>query len=261
MAFPDVPRVIYKKTPSEDVISQVRFPAILRIDTEPPAAFQERIRGNYPFYKNPPALKLPEGMPAEFAAMLAPFGVQTAHHFTSRDKQWTVTLTRDFLALTCRPYDRWENFRDHLNGPIAALRDIYAPAFFTRIGLRYRDVIRRSTLGLKNVEWTDLLQPWVAGPFGSSAVAADVEHSAHDLLIRLSDGSSHVRVQHGTNFDEAAAETVYVIDADFFNDQQTEPSHVLERLDFLNKRAHRLFSWCIKPPLHNALEPTPTPDS
>jgi uncharacterized protein (TIGR04255 family) len=261
MAFPEVSRVIYKKSPSEEVICQVRFPAILKIDTEPPATFQEHIRSDYPFYKNRPALKLAEGMPPEVAGMLAPLGGQMAHHFTSQDEKWTVALTRDFLALTCRNYDRWENFLAHLKGPLDGLQDVYAPAFYTRIGLRYRDVIRRSALGLENAGWADLLQPWVAGAFGSPVVAADVEHSANELLIRLPDGPSHVRVWHGINFDEVAKETCYVIDADFFNDQQTELSHALNRLDFFNKQAHRLFRWCIKESLHNAMEPTPAPDS
>jgi uncharacterized protein (TIGR04255 family) len=257
MAFPDAPRVIYGKTPSEEVISQVRFPAILKIESEPPAAFQERIRADYPFYKSRPALKLAEGMPAEVANLLGPLGGQTAHHFTSRDEKWTVALTREFLALTCHPYDRWESFQDHLNGPLAALEGIYAPGFFTRIGLRYRDVIRRSTLGLENVSWADLLQPWVAGAFASPDVAADVEHSARELLVRLPCERSHVRVHHGTTVDEATKETCYIFDADFFNDQQTEPAHALECLNFLNRQARLFFRWCIQDRLHEAMGPQP----
>lgn len=263
MAFPDAERVIYEKNPLEEVICQLRFPPVLKIETEPPAQFQERIRSDYPFYKSKPAVKLPAGLPAELAALLPkdlPFGTgQTAHEFGSRDERWTLSLTRDFLALTCRSYDRWENFKAHLDQPLEALRELYAPAFFTRIGLRYRNVIRRSVLGLEQVGWAELLQPWVAGALASPEIAADVEHSAQELVVRLPDGRSHVRAHHGLAVDEGSQEPCYVIDADFFDDQQSEWPHAFERLVFLNRQARLFFRWCITDHLHQAMRPQPLP--
>ena len=48
MPFPDVERVIYNENPLDRVICQLRFAPILKIDTEIPAEFQERIRIDYP---------------------------------------------------------------------------------------------------------------------------------------------------------------------------------------------------------------------
>jgi uncharacterized protein (TIGR04255 family) len=263
MAFPDAERVIYENNPLEEVICQLRFPPVLKIDTEPPVEFQERIRSDYPFYKSRPAVKLPAGLPTELAALLAkdlPLGAgQTAHEFGSQDERWTLSLTRDFIALTCRSYDRWENFKAHLDRPLDALRKLYSPAFFTRIGLRYRDVIRRSVLGLEQLSWAELLQPGVAGALASPEIAADVEHSAQELVIRLPDGRSHVRVHHGLAVDDGSEEQCYVIDADFFDDQQSELPHAFERLDSLNRQARRFFRWCIKDRLHQAMRPQPLP--
>jgi uncharacterized protein (TIGR04255 family) len=197
------------------------------------------------------------------AALLAkdlPLGVgQSAHEFGSRDECWTLSLTRDFLALTCRNYDRWENFKDHLRRPLDALRELYAPAFFTRIGLRYRDVIRRSALGLETVAWSELLQPWVAGALGAPEIAADVEHRAQELVIRLPDGRGHLRAHHGLAVDDASHEQCYVIDADFYDDQQSEVPHAFDRLDTLNRQARLFFRWCITRRLHEALRPQPVP--
>jgi hypothetical protein len=153
MAFPDVPRVIYQKTPSEEVISQVRFPAVLKIDTGPPSA-QERVRGDYAFYDNQPALKLAEGMPPDMVGMLAPLVPQMANHFDSRDEKWPVVLTREFLTLAGRPYYH---------------------RFYMRVGLRPRDVMDPAPLGLESLSWTDHFQPRVAGACGSCASSADVE--------------------------------------------------------------------------------------
>jgi hypothetical protein len=51
MAFLDnVERVLYEKNPLESVICQVRFPTILRVDSEVPSDFQDRIRGRFPIF-------------------------------------------------------------------------------------------------------------------------------------------------------------------------------------------------------------------
>jgi uncharacterized protein (TIGR04255 family) len=206
---------------------------------------------------------MPGKLPAEFAALVVrdlPIGVgTTAHDFTSRDKKWTLTLTREYLSLTCRAYLRWEEFKEHLDGPLEALRVCYNPGFFTRIGLRYRDVIRRSVLGLDGVGWDELLSPWIAGVFTSAAVAAAVEQSVTEMCVRLPDERSHVRANHGLVRDDATKEDYYAIDADFFNEQQTEPSDALSRLDFLNQKARLFFRWCIKDRLHEAMGPQPVP--
>jgi uncharacterized protein (TIGR04255 family) len=259
MAFPDAERVIYEKNPLEEVICQLRFPPVLKIEAEPPSGFQERIRADYPFYQAKPALKFPAGIPAELAALLAtglPAG-PAAHEFTSRDEKWTVALTREFIALTCRNYDRWENFKEHLRAPLEALQALYSPAFFTRIGLRYRDVLRRSALELDQFSFAELLQPWIAGALAAPEVSQDVEHSAEELVVRLPDHQSHVRVHHGLAPDGKSQEQCYVIDADFFSDQQTEAPHAIERLNFLNKQSRLFFRWCIQDRLHRAMQPRP----
>ncbi|MBL8785507.1 MAG: TIGR04255 family protein, partial [Deltaproteobacteria bacterium] len=48
--IPESPRVIYASNPLADVICQVRFPRILRIDNELPADFQDAIRGQFPHF-------------------------------------------------------------------------------------------------------------------------------------------------------------------------------------------------------------------
>lgn len=67
MPFPDVPRVIYEINPLDEVICQLRFPPVLKIDTEVPAGFQEQIRDDYPFYESKSPLRLPTGLPPNVA--------------------------------------------------------------------------------------------------------------------------------------------------------------------------------------------------
>ena len=48
--FSDEPRCIYRNNQIAEVICQFRFPEILKIASDPPAAFQEAIRAAYPQY-------------------------------------------------------------------------------------------------------------------------------------------------------------------------------------------------------------------
>jgi uncharacterized protein (TIGR04255 family) len=261
MAFPEVERVIYEKNPLEEVICQLRFPPILKIETEVPADFQEHIRGQYPLYKTKPVGRLPRGLPEEIANLVAldfpllPSG--KAHEFTSRDQQWKVSLTKDFMALSCSRYERWEGFKEQLRQPLLALEELYRPSFYARLGLRYRDVIRRSALELDNLDWSELLQPWVTGVMSRPEVTKAIQEIGAEWLMSLPDQQGAVRVRHGLAMDEETRERCYLIDADFFDETQTEPPHALAKLDYLNRQSRFLFRWCIKDRLHKAMGPQP----
>jgi uncharacterized protein (TIGR04255 family) len=261
MAFPDAPRVHYELNPLDEVVCQLRFPPILRIESEVPSEFQERIRANFPYYESKPALKLPPGLPAHLAASLArelPIGQgRSTHEFTSADRYWTLSLTRQFLALTCRRYERWERFQDRLRRPLEALLELYEPPFYTRIGLRYRDVIRRSEIGLGDAGWGDLLKPWIAGPLGSQDVAAGIQHAVGEFVTRLTDPQTLARANFGLVLHPDTPETCFLIDADFFDERQTELIDAIPRLDYFNRQAGLFFRWCIQDRLHEAMRPSP----
>lgn len=260
MPFPDVPRVLYAVNPLDEVICQLRFPPILRIDSETPVGFQETIRSQYPFYEAKAAVRLPAGVPSEFAQIITaelPLAGPKSHEFTSRDRAWSVKLNRQFVALTCKRYTRWEEFRERLLEAIGALTREYNPSFYTRLGLRYRNVIRRSRLPEKDPpwKWHELIQPWIAGllaPAETSDVVADTRATTH---LALPDGMGQCILNHGLATDDETQELVFLIDADCYTDQQTEPPDVLPRLDAFNHQARLLFRWCTTERLHDALGP------
>src|SRR5258708_8229163 len=131
MPFPPVERVIYDKNPLEDVIGQLRFPPILKIETGVPDDFQERIRDRYPDY-----VANAVGVPAELRSIL-PAGLSgTNHEFQSRDKKWKVSLTKSFIALTSKEYIRWEDFKERFRPALEALGEIYKPTVYDRTVLR-----------------------------------------------------------------------------------------------------------------------------
>ncbi|MCK4658422.1 MAG: TIGR04255 family protein [Phycisphaerae bacterium] len=265
MPFPDSPRVVYRKNPLVEVICQVRFPPILRIDSEPPAGFQEKIRAEYPFYVERPgsSLPLPSSIPAELAKLVrkvTPAGTIGDHKFTSSDENWSATLTRDFLTLKTTTYRRWEEFRERIGTLLDALYIEYRPAFFSRVGLRYVDVILRSEIGLGKTPWSDLLNPYVAGELSAAEIEKDITHAAREVVIRLNKEGEQVTIRHGIAVAEPTPEQCFLIDSDFHVEGQMEKEYAINILDQFNRQAGRLFRWCIQDRLHTALEPQ-SPDN
>ena len=129
-------------------------------------------------------------------------GGKPVYDFSSVDEQWIVTLNRDFLALTARDYTRWEEFRDHLEYSIGALVEEYSPTLFLRIGLRYQNIIRKSNLGLDGVQWSELLNPYIASELASPDLGEAIREAAHVLLIDLGSNQGQVRMQHGLAKDD-----------------------------------------------------------
>jgi uncharacterized protein (TIGR04255 family) len=253
--LPDSVRIIYARNPLDAVICQFRFPAILKISSGPPVDFQEKLRKHYPLFREIPPIDIATGMPAELVAVIGnilPNQGSKAYEFASQDNKLVVTLSQESLALTCRNYVMWEDFRAALLSALHPLLEIYEPPFFTRIGLRYRDVIVRSRLHLEGVSWGELLSPELANEF-HSRIANSIESTGHQLVIKLQGETAKVTLQHGLG--SIAAEVCYIIDMDFYVNERTGADNVAGTLDYFNRQAGRLFRWCIADRLHRAMEP------
>jgi len=263
MPFPESPRVIYNRNPLSEVICQVRFPPILRIEAEPPAVFQERVRARYPLFRELQPGLAGRNVPAEIAsivkAMMPNRARSTAYEFASEDGAWSITLSRDALSLRTTAYHRWEGFRQHLEGPLSSLSEMYKPAFFSRIGLRYVDVIHRCKLGLKDRPWAELLRSQIAGELAAPEIAGEVEHAAREIRVKLA-GEGSVTIRHGLAVEEGSDEQYFIIDSDFFAEHRLEPHNAIGILNDFNRKSGRLFRWCIQDALHCAMEPTDVAD-
>ena len=255
MPFPHSERVIYTRNPLEVVIAQLRFPSILKIEAEVPARFQEKIRSRYPLFSEPSPLTRGLQLPPELMNLVgSTLNVTRTYQFAAEDGNWTLTLSKEQIALACYAYRQWEEFRSQFDEPFRFFLEEYSPAFFTRIGLRYRDVIHRSALGLDRVPWSELLEPRIAAEL-DSPISEEVEESSHQILVRLTDNGGKVRMFHGVSRVADDDEPRYVIDNDFFTEQKTEIKDATSKLDNFNRKSGSLFRWCIKERLHNALEP------
>ncbi len=258
MLFPQSDRVIYAKNPLKAVICQLRFPPILRITTELPMSFQDRLKQEYPFFQEKPVISLPlQGVVEQTREVIEssiPGKPAPGYDFISADQHWTVSLTRDFLALGTNDYRNWQDFATRLDKVKTIFEDIYPPPFYSRIGLRYQDVIRRDELGLKNVSWSELIQIHLAGELASSALGDHVEEIFQQIVFSLPKYEALVRVQHGLVIaQDGTSERCYLIDNDFFTGQQTELKNAREILTYFNHENGNFFRSAITERLKLAL--------
>lgn len=266
MLFPEAKRTIYKINVLEQVICQLRFPTILKIDTEVPSQFQEVIRHGFPIYKQTnegadPGF--PDGIaqfiPQELIESFAMRG-NLRFQFLSSDGDWTVSLTREFVALSTTNYTSWEEFRENMGLIIRALLDVYTPAFITRVGLRYQNVIDRKLLNLEDCSWNNLIEGYVLGPVADITVADAVAEHRNTLGVRLEGQNDFVRLEHGLMFDSGSDGTShrYRLDNDLYSQEeaQADAGYLTRKLDYFNAANRGLFNWCITDRLRAAMEPT-----
>jgi len=259
MPFPHTEREIYEVNTLADVVCQLRFPTILEISTKDPADFQNEIRTTFPIYKKDVGADA-SAIPPELATLLKQLPVQIAttpvHRFMTPDEQWIVSLSNEFLSLNAQNYVRWEDFSGYFTAARTALERIHAPAFYSRVGLRYQNHIDRVDFNMREVPWSQLLQPSILNLMSDEHVGSEVIGAITQALIRIDTvvggrvGLRHGIVEQGPDRDDG-----YLIDADFFTAERTTSDAVDQVLRTFNQLAGDLFRWAVTPELRNALRP------
>lgn len=257
--FSDAERCFYRKHQLIEVLCQLRFPAILKIENQSPYEFQELIRGEYPNYS-----VREEQIPPQPGAKpgTRPSTVKN-HQFISLDGGWKVNLTQNFISLSSHRYTRWEEFAQRLDRILAHLIGTYHPACFTRIGLRYINAFNKKQLDLEDTPWRELITPAFLGLMSEEDVPesafAKMEQTAN--LILPGGSRSNVKCGRGTlrkvnNKTRAVTEeAVFMLDIDVYMEGNNELSHVAPALNVVHGNADSVFRGAITDTLHDAMDP------
>jgi uncharacterized protein (TIGR04255 family) len=255
MPIPPARRVIFTPNPLVEVVTQFAFPRLLELDAELPVQFQKLVQAEFPILEASKVIEVTIDM-EKGDSRRAPEGRR--YVFFSPDRKWQAALTSDFLALTTTEYVRWEGFRHRAVLLLGAFLKCYKPVHFHRIGLRYRDVLTRSKLKLKDIPWRDLLAPPIAGMLSTGDVdEKDVLGCRTSCAFSVSP-TIKVQLNHGIVAGREG-EHDYMIDMDFFIDQPTEANADAGTKTLESFRPHPsdLFNWCISKQLYDAMDPQP----
>jgi uncharacterized protein (TIGR04255 family) len=247
---PSVPEVALSRAPLVNVIAQVRFPTIIKIESDAGfvAPFQEAIRRDYPILR-------PE---RQLGVLIGPAGVQPQDagmvwRFETRDPDaWQVTLASTFVSLSAKRYTRRSDLAQRLAVVLHALEAWLSPDVCDRIGVRYVDRVSGEQLSRLN----QLVRSEVLGVAGDPRAMGDVEvvHALSDSLFRLGD-SSELRGRWGTlpagaTYDpgiEPARDASWVFDLDHYTSkpEDFDLATIGHRVAEFCDRIYTFFRWAV----------------
>lgn len=150
--FPSEPDIPLKNAPLVEVVCQVRFPPILRINNEEPSEFQEEIRDQFPKIEIEQGFLLSVPVPGSGGTPSAEAKSKKTYRFRTRDEGSTVSLASDFYALSTTQYTHWRDFSDGLELVQEAVLKVYRPSYATRIGLRFINHLTPENTGGQDLE-------------------------------------------------------------------------------------------------------------
>lgn len=254
--FSNDKRCRYGQPQLAEVICQLRFPEILAIQANAPVEFQEAIRAQFPMYLR--RQEIPGAAVPGNVTVLKKEPVIN-HQFATADGTWRVNLTSRFISLTCSRYTCWEDFAAHLDKPLAAFIQIYKPAPFERIGLRYLNFISRYQLGLEGVPFAQLIRPCYLGLLAEEdAAESAVSRNTVDCELAIRGGcrvkihAGPGKVKRGNREDP---EIKFIFDQDLYMSGPVPANLVPGALQTLHSQADSIFRGAITGKLHEAMEP------
>lgn len=250
----EINRVKYNKCPLIEVIFQLRFPTILSINTKQPDAFQERIREQYPFYqevieKQNEIVLAADGRPTQVKQ-----NASKNYAFISADSNYKINLTSSFISVSTTAYTQWEDFREHIARIIPIFEDIYKPAFYTRVGLRYIDAITKSALGLEGVQWNELIRPHVLGIM-TPEIETGIKSFVSEAEYGNPDGKTITKAHFELVHINENVELSLLIDTDYFSFDITQKADVFNVAELLHENSSNFIGKAITKRLSDAMEP------
>jgi len=262
MNLPEQARVIYQHNPLIEVIAQLRFPTILKIANQQPVDFQDNIRFDYPIFESQ-NLQIPVEISNLIPQFNSNFNSGCTYFFKSEDLRWQLSLNKDSLTLATTKYERYEDFIERLKNAVGFFEKIYNPSSYSRLGLRYRDLIIRSKLNIEQQEWSKLIPEYIASELHTPEIANAIQGFVKNIQLNTDFGQ--VIFNHGLvtvkDIEKGVDETAYLLDTDFFIEDRIERGEeVWNIFHKSNHTARNLFRWSITDELHRAMRPQPLKD-
>lgn len=256
----DIERVKYENCPLVEVVFQVDFPTILSIDVNEPAQFQELIRDKFPnyFIQTQQEGQVYIGFDEE-TTVVNKHRTKKLHTFISYDGKWKLVLAKDMLFLSTIAYSIWEDMAARFEEPIKAFVQIYRPAYFSRVGLRYIDSFEKGQLGLAGTEWSDLFKPHILGCLNyhtednmiikTSTINAEIVFD--DVVVNIETGMGTV-----DHHDGKPPANAFILNCDYYSIGKYDAKDLNIVAVKLHQRSHVFFRESITDKLHLAMKPT-----
>ena len=225
LSLPAVDPAHYDKNFIRLAVCELRFPTLLELETTAPRIFTRALRSEFPTYEKRTALSATQENTIVGA---------TQHTYLSKKSRWTVSVRSTALSLETSRYDSFEDFKKRLAFVLNAAKEMIDSDFFTRVGLRYQNVLPYKRDDISSWVNRDLVAPLAAGTFG------DVDEHWQRVRGVTQEGYSYI-FQHGVSVGPTPE---YVLDIDFFV-EDLQFSDTLQTVEGLHRCAFAMFCWSL----------------
>lgn len=261
MSFDKDKRVKFRRSPLDEVICQLRFPTILKIDQNLPVDFQSLIEERFPYVNDgidmsePIETRFSGGQELSFNVAINSLQQQRKFYsFSNEDNDTSVMLTRNSLSLSTQKYDCWENFRLLINFVLKAFVQCYGKKELTRVGIRYINAVSRK---FADTPWSDLIDKRLLGMMCDSDIGGYVKGLNSTLFLKYDDSSVNMQVRSGIflKTNSNPAQEVFLIDCDSFSIVKSDTDNVMALLERLHDKPSIFLRHAITEKLYKIMEP------
>ncbi len=243
--FPPVDEVPLQNAPVAEVICQVRFPPILRINAEQPVDFQEAVRDRFP------QLELQQGLKVQFdpLANVEPLAQTESrvYRFKAEDDSRMIALAPNFFAVSTTAYRGWQDFLADLELAWINAIKIYKIRSATRIGLRYVDHLTQQNTQVNAAQdvW-GFLRPELTALWAAQPWREPIQAVHHLVLAAFDDERLTLRAGYQRDY-QREDEPICVLDFDCFAEGSgLALADLLERCERYHELIYRAFRWSIR---------------
>ena len=222
---PKVTSVRYAHNFIKTAVCELRFPVQLDLESKPPSNFYKKIRKNYPHFETQ---IVSTGHPEDNG--------EHRYLISSKQRDWTINLRAMSFAVETSKYKDFEDFFGKFNGLLSKASDLIDSDFFTRVGLRYINVIN-----IPDTKPDGWIRPELIGAL-SSGVLGDVKTKVSVVQGALENGGEYVLRQKMQPDSSGGLE--YYLDYDYFkNDVEFKELEGLIR--YFHDLNFSFFYWCL----------------
>jgi uncharacterized protein (TIGR04255 family) len=225
--IPQIPSKKFDVNFIKTAVCELKFPTILEFEKNPPVDIQKKLRKDYPLFNRVKSLDV--GLNK----------TSTSQHYTlhSSDGKWFVTIKPDFISLETTSYKTFEDFLKRLEVVLAASISSIDTDFFTRVGLRYINLIP-----IGGSEFKGFVNPTLVAPFEND-IFGDLSQYSQIVSGALSSGRYNFR--HGIKpLESDSQKPEYFLDFDYYN-EMVSTDNVTETLKAFHEYNFSFFYWCL----------------
>lgn len=224
----------YKRNLLRQAVCEFKFPTLMELGGDrPPASFVSALRKDYPTLETVNEYTLGVGAGAASSKV---------HIFRSNKLTWTVSLKENAITIETTAYTQYPVMKKRIMQVLDAAAKVIDSEFFTRVGIRYVNVIDRVADPVRE-NW---INPDLVAPIRSNNFKS-VQQYAGKMLLSAEDGGC--LLQHGVQTIKGSGQSTkveYVLDIDVFRNE-VELSKVEYVLEAIHVQAFDVFDWSIGP--------------